>query len=204
MSGFPEYAFFAFGSLISWAGDPFAIILQFDKLKNEGCSSVNACEVLQYSRSTISRWKRAYQEKGLRGLNPISKRPHTLRKPQWSKKLELLVYDLRKKNPCWGKLKIHRLIVRDYNMPEATVATVGRIISKLIKLNRVPEVATITGRKQRKKRRQFTKHASRWAGCHSSPRSRSTFRSGSVTLRSAVTTRWCSFDLSLPITSSLT
>ena len=140
----------------------YQIILQFDKLKNSGCDDTVACGVLQYSRSTIARWKRTYKENGLRGLNPQSKRPHALRKPEWSKKLELLVYDLRKKYPCWGKLKLHTIVIRDHNITEATVATVGRIITKLIKLKRVPEAAFITGKKQRKKRRKFIKHATRW------------------------------------------
>jgi len=65
---------------------------------------------------------------------------------------------LRKKEPTWGKNKIHRLIIRDYAMT-VSLATVGRIISRLIAKIKTAYVAA--NKDKPKRRRIFNKHATR-------------------------------------------
>ena len=68
------------------------------------------------------------------------------------KQLEQQVLVLRNKFPLWGKIKITTILNRDYTAC-VSVATIGRIISKLIKLNRIKAVSFYFGRIKNKKRR---------------------------------------------------
>ena len=137
-------------------------IQMFAKLKSEGCSTNTALEAINTKRSTLFAWKKLYREQGAQGLNPKSTRPKTVRKPLWGRALEKLVFKLRKKHPYWGKEKIHRLLKRDHGVKSVSVSTVGRIIMKLVSLNKILPVAMVTGKKTVKKKRIFNKHAKRW------------------------------------------
>ena len=140
----------------------FEKIQMFDQLKAEGCCEKTALKAVQAKRSTLFLWKKTYRECGLKGLNPESTKPKTVRKPNWSKKLKSLILKLRKKHPYWGKEKIHRLLVREYKFAQASISTVGRIIKHLISLGKILPVAMVTGRKKPRKKRIFNNHAKRW------------------------------------------
>lgn len=136
-------------------------MLLFNQLRAEGCSEETALVAIQTSRATFYRWKKQYTLKGSPGLLMKSRCPKNTRKPMWTKELQQLVYQLRQQHPYWGKLKIHRLIERDYQI-KTTPSTVGRVIKHLIKLKRVLPVAMVVGHKRPKKRRLFNQHAKRW------------------------------------------
>lgn len=135
-------------------------ILVYQKLRAEGCCEQTALEAIEMRRSTYYLWQKRYRAEGIFGLIPGSKKPHNVRKAEWSN-IRPVVYQLRKANPCWGKDKIHRLLVRDKQI-KTSVSTVGRVIAKLISLGRVLPVRLVSGKNKPKRKRVFKRHAKRW------------------------------------------
>lgn len=136
-------------------------ILNFEKLKSEGCSEKTVLEILEVSRATMYRWKRQYRLFGVLGLESESRRPQNTRKPVWTTDDFLRVASLRKQNPCWGKYKIAVLLKRDYGRHKLSVGTVGRIIQYGIKKNEIKPVS-FYDEKARPKPRIFDGYAQRW------------------------------------------
>jgi putative transposase len=98
-----------------------------------GLSADEAARAVGASRSTLDRWrKRAV---------PQSRRPRRLRKPNRPEGLAAAVERLRLDFPMWGKAKIGPLI-RELGFAVSD-ATVGRILSELIKRGRVPAVSAL-------------------------------------------------------------
>lgn len=139
----------------------FRQLQNFKKLKAAGSTETVILEVLGLSRTTYYRMQAKYEEYGLAGLEPKSRRPKKTRQVTWSKELEGLVLKLRKQEPTWGKNKIYRLIIRDHNMA-VSLATVGRIISKLIATDKIKTAYFAANKNKPKRRRLFNRHATRW------------------------------------------
>lgn len=138
------------------------IIKSFDKLRTEGGKPKTVTKALKTSISSIKRWKRAYKNNGLVGLENKSRKPKRVRTPQWTSEIENLVLQVRKQYKLWGKNKIAAVIRRDYNM-QVTGSTAGRIISKFIKQGRIKPVwYHYYGKLRNKKRRVFDGYAKRW------------------------------------------
>ena len=133
----------------------------YHKLREDGCQEKTALQAVNLTRTTFYRLQRKYNKEGILGLANNSKRPHNFRKNSWDKSLYSLVLKLRKENPLWGREKIHRLIIRDYNM-QVSSSMVGRIIADLVKKKLVKAVSTVVGRNGKKKKRKFNKHAKKW------------------------------------------
>jgi transposase InsO family protein len=131
-----------------------------ERLLSEGCRLDIALQVLNISRATYYRWKKSYKELGLRGLENEDKRPKKIRKSTWSLKTENEIYNLRKKYPVWGKGKIAIMYKKELGK-DISQSTVGRILKKLIDLNKIKKVSYICGKKETKKR-AFNGHAKRW------------------------------------------
>ena len=144
------------------AHERFKKLTLYEKLRDSGCTEYVALEAIETTRSTLFLWKKRYREDGLRGLVVKSRRPHNTRGPTWDKALRHKVYTLRKQYPFFGKEKIHRLLVRDHGYKQLSVSMVGRILSKLVSLNRILPVSMVTGKNKPKKKRVFNKHAKRW------------------------------------------
>lgn len=136
-------------------------LLDFKKLRAEGCSEATILEILKVSRATMYRWKRAYEKLGVHGLEPENRRPNNVRKPMWTTNDLLRIVALRKQRPCWGKYKIAVLLKRDYGRHKLSVGTVGRIIQYGIKRNAIKPVSFYDN-KARPKPRVFDGHAQRW------------------------------------------
>ncbi len=130
-------------------------------LLSEGCSESAALEAINIPRSTYYRWKRNYRLFGLAGLEDESRRPTHRRKPNWSKEIELRVYDLRKKYPLWGKQKLAVMYQRKYNI-KISQSMIGRILSKLLKRGKITRVKVLLYGKNETKKRIFDNHAQRW------------------------------------------
>lgn len=139
----------------------FKLLCDFEKLKADGGTKLVILSVLGISRSTFYRMKAQYAKYGMAGLELQSKRPKNTRQPSWTKEHENLVLKLRNQEPTWGKNKIHRLIIRDYHL-EISLSAVGRIISKLIAINKVKTAYFAAKKDNPKRRRIFNKHATRW------------------------------------------
>lgn len=143
------------------AKNRYKLLQDFDALRSDGTNESVIFSVLGISRSTFYRIKRNYTKYGMTGLETKSNRPRNIRQPKWGKGLEKLVLKLRTEEPTWGKNKIHRLIIRDYKI-QASLATVGRIISKLIARGKIKTAYYAANRDKPKRRRIFNKHATRW------------------------------------------
>ena len=133
----------------------------YEQLKTEGCSSATCLLVIDWSKATYYRWRSRYQQQGLTGLEALSCRPQRVRKPSWSKQQEQQVQHLRQRHRLWGKRKIWKVLNRDRGFT-LSISTVGRILKKLLRLNRIVPVAFYFGRIKPKRRRQFKHHAKRW------------------------------------------
>lgn len=133
----------------------------YTEFKNQNCKEEAILEALNISRSTYYRWKKAYDKYGLAGLEPLSKSPIKKPKQKYDANLKNLVLKIRKENPIWGKNKIFAVIKRDYKIT-ASISTIGRIITSLIKEKKVRSSSFYFGRIKEKKPRVFNKHAKRW------------------------------------------
>lgn len=135
----------------------------YDQLRSEGCTEVTALKAVKVSRATYFRWKKALSEKGPKGLNLASKKPKCVRKKTWTLNLQFLIYRLRQENPIYGRLKIHALLRRDFpDSAIVSVATVGRILKRLVELKRILPVWALSSSRRTKRRRSFDKYAQRW------------------------------------------
>ncbi len=95
-----------------------------------GLTAERAAQAVGASRSTLDRWRKRATAK--------SRRPKRLRGPNRPPGLAAAVERLRLDFPMWGKAKIGPL-VRELGFAVSD-ATVGRILSELIKRGRVPAV----------------------------------------------------------------
>ena len=66
-----------------------------------------------FSPDTISRWVRAYRERGVAGLEPRSRRPRRLRQPQTPLVVVQRIQVLRQQYPRWGREKLRVLLKRE-------------------------------------------------------------------------------------------
>lgn len=135
----------------------------YDQLRSEGCSEETALKAIEVSRATYFRWKKALSEKGPKGLNVASRKPKSVRPKKWTIDLQFLICRLRQENPMYGRLKIHALLRRDFpDFVIISVATVGRILKRLVDLKRILPVWALSSGRKTKRRRSFDKHAQRW------------------------------------------
>lgn len=131
-------------------------------LREQGVDEGVALDIIDWSRATFYRWRKRFEIHGLKGLINKSKRPHRARRSEWSKQQEQQVLHLRRRFPAWGKLTIWRILTRDSHF-NLSLSTVGRILSKAIKLGRVEPCAFYYGRTKVKRHRSFkNSHAKRW------------------------------------------
>lgn len=134
------------------------IIQKFHFLQRKNLSVSECLQLLDVSKSTLYRWKSKHK-KGFQNLKPQSKRPDSFRKRKYSKELSLAVYRMRKKYPLWGKGKIRTLLKR--KGIDASISTVGRIISSLIARKSIMSAVVLRGFNSPKRKRRFKKHATR-------------------------------------------
>jgi transposase InsO family protein len=121
----------------------------WQRLRAEGYSGQKAADILRVPRSTLYRWNKRVEERGLMGLEDGDRRPKQVRRPQWSPELAEAVLKLREAHPGMGKEKLWVLLQRE-NI-ETSVSTVGRIMRRLKArgLLREPPRNGITKRKRR-------------------------------------------------------
>jgi len=101
----------------------------WEVLKQKGTKDLQISQLLRVSRATLYRWKKRLQQKGPKGLEEKSRRPHHIRRPAWSTELAESVLALREEYPCWGKDKLRVLLARSgWNTSSSTV---GRILVDL-------------------------------------------------------------------------
>lgn len=132
----------------------------YERLRAEGCSKALALEAAGTPRSTLFRWRRALRQRGLAGLADRSRRPARVRRPQWTRRDEAAVWDMRARFPFMGRAKVRVMLAREGTA--LSEAAVGRILAKGVRLGRVRPCAFRRGRAKAKRRRRFDGHARRW------------------------------------------
>jgi transposase len=131
-----------------------------DKLKQKGLNLSEISEIVCVHERTIKRWRKAYREHGLRGLEPLSKRPKRLARPRvlTQSTIETIEF-LRKQNPYYGKVKILELLLRQGF--DISLTSVGNALKKLMNNNKITAVHLLTCQKERKIIRKFNGHSKR-------------------------------------------
>jgi putative transposase len=126
-------------------------------LKHKGVGDREINRLLRVSRATLYRWKKGLSEKGPKGLEQKSRRPHHLRTPMWNTELVEAVLTLREEYPSWGKDKLCVLLGR--TGWQTCSSTVGRILVDLKRRGVLHEPPR--GLVKYKKRRPSRKYAIR-------------------------------------------
>ncbi len=116
-----------------------------------GLTAEQAARAVGVPRATLYRWERQPR--------PKSRRPHRLRRKNWSPALRAEVERLRLDFPMWGKGKLAP-ILRDQGFT-ASNATVGRILKSLVERGRVTPVPDLIRKAGRKTAPKARPHAIR-------------------------------------------
>ncbi len=74
-----------------------------EQLRAAGCRPDTARSVTGWSRATCHRWRKRYRQRGGRGLESKSRRPHRLSTARWTPADEAAVRRRREKSPFFGK-----------------------------------------------------------------------------------------------------
>ena len=133
----------------------------YDKLLREGCSQATCLEAIVWSKSTYYRWRNCYQQQGMIGLRNRSRAPRHKRQCQWIRQHEQQVQHLRHRFPLWGRRKLWKVLSRDKGFT-LSISNVGRILNKLLRLNRIKPVSFYYGKVKPKRQRHFKYHSRRW------------------------------------------
>jgi putative transposase len=104
----------------------------------DGLTAEQAARAVGVTRATLYRWEKKPE--------PESRRPHRLRKRQWTHELVRAVEELRNDNPMWGKRKIAVLLRREGI--EVSISTAGRILAHLVARGAVVAVPVLRRRPQ--------------------------------------------------------
>ena len=126
-----------------------------------GCKKSAVLKVLGISKASLYRWKKRYSLGGLIALEDETKAPINRRKADLRAKIEPLVVSIRQANPLWGKYKIACIIKREHGIM-VSASTVGRVLSRLIKMGFIKPIHFFYGREKAKRPRNFNRHAQRW------------------------------------------
>ena len=129
----------------------------WEVLKQKGIKDPQISQLLRVSRATLYRWRSRLRDKGLKGLEEKSRRPHRIRRPMWSSELVEAVLALREEYPSWGKDKLSVLLGR--KGWKTSSSTVGRILVDLKRRGVLHEPPK--GLVKYKKRRPSRKYAIR-------------------------------------------
>ncbi|MFC1935868.1 hypothetical protein ACFLX9_03835 [Chloroflexota bacterium] len=94
--------------------------------------AVLLCNCVRYfgiSQQTLNRWKRRYGPHHLDSLAERSHLPRRLRRPTWSRELELADLHLREQYPRWGKDKL--VVLLHHTGWQDSTSMIGRILTRL-------------------------------------------------------------------------
>ncbi len=132
-------------------------VKSWKKLKSEGVGDKTCQEIIGISKATYYRYKVRLIELN-KGILPPSKKPKSLRKPNWGESEMQLILRLRRENPTYGKAKIAVILKRDHRL-SLSETTVGRILKHLMEKGLI--LKSLSAPRQKRKR-NFQKHAQPW------------------------------------------
>lgn len=87
------------------------------------------CRRFGISSRTFYRWQGRFKERGVRGLEDRSRRPHRMRRSMIPRETITLVIQLRRRYPAWSKHKISVILKRDHQLV-VSPSTVNRIFHR--------------------------------------------------------------------------
>jgi transposase InsO family protein len=132
-------------------------VSHWGKLKSEGVCNKTCTEIIGFSRATYYRYKARLIDLD-KGILPASKKPKSLRKPNWGESEMQLILRLRRENPTYGKAKIAIILKRDHSLM-LSESTVGRILKHLMTKGLIQKSLSAP---RQKRKRNFQKHAQPW------------------------------------------
>jgi len=99
------------------------------ELLEEGCSISELGRRYRLSRKTIHSWKKRYEQEGLKGLEPKSRRPHRSLREAISRQWKEEVLELKRRRRRWGAKKlVAELKRRHADKAVVSERTVGRLL----------------------------------------------------------------------------
>lgn len=130
------------------------ILDKAEKLKEKGIKYKEMEGILDVKERTLRRWKKAYIELGLRGLEPQSTRPNRLvEKRILTDSMLRIIEQTRKENLYYGKRKLREELLRKgYDLK---LSTIGNGLSILKKQGRILPVYILSCIKERSRLRKF-------------------------------------------------
>lgn len=147
------------------AKERLRLLGRIEALVNEDRIPLSAAlKAVELRRSTYYDWRKALNERGVRGLVPKSRRPRRCSQPRWTKRDERRVLAVRDARPYCGKRRIHHELKRQKSGCAVSVSTVGRILERAVARGRIKPCAFhCHGRVKAKRKRDFASgHARRW------------------------------------------
>lgn len=87
------------------------------------------CRHFGISPTTFYKWLKRFCERGLRGLESLSRAPRRRRSPTVPRQTVSLIVSIRKANPAWSKHKIAVILTRDHGVT-VSASTVGRVLKR--------------------------------------------------------------------------
>ena len=131
------------------------ILDKAEKLKEKGIKYKEMEEILNVNERTLRRWKKAYNELGIRGLEPQSTRPNRLvTKRILTDKMLRLIEQTRKENLFYGKRKLQEILLRKgYDLK---LSTIGNGLNILMKQGRILPVYILVVQKKEKELENLT------------------------------------------------
>ena len=95
------------------AKERLRLLGRIEALVNEDRIPLSAAlKAVELRRSTYYDWRKALNERGVRGLVPKSRRPRRCSQPRWTKRDERRVLAVRDARPYCGKRRIHHELKR--------------------------------------------------------------------------------------------
>lgn len=129
----------------------------WEMLKSQRVNDHACRQATGISRATYYRYKEHLCALS-KGIFPPSKRPKSLRRPQWRESEMQLVLQIRRENPTYGKAKIAVILKRDHDL-QISESTTGRIIKHLMNKGLIQKSLSAP---HKKRKRRFKGHAKPW------------------------------------------
>lgn len=130
----------------------------WELLKKRCVPDSEIARITGISRATFYRRKKAISNYGIAGLIKKTTKPKTFRTSKIPKANIDLILKLRLDNPTYGKAKIAIILARDHKII-LSESSVGRILSQLIKTNKIQRSVSSS---RLKRKRKFNNHAKKW------------------------------------------
>lgn len=150
-------------SLSTQAQKKYRALKLWAKLLSDGLSVGQACAAVvsahEVSQKSLYRWRSMYDQKGARGLECQSRKPHRVRQKEWDERVLNRICTIRNhEDTCrMGAAKLYHQFIRD-GRDTPSIATIGRMLRVLKETKRI----IVPPRVRAKKKPRTRLHAQRY------------------------------------------